>query len=938
MIPAYMKSLPKSIKEAEKKQKLINEGKAYEKAIQDVYYKYHKDKADKGSPLALGRALALGVDPVEAKSKIEQQNKNYAATTSKEDTEEYLRPINDEYLLEKGLEYGSYLAGPEMFEAGTLLKQGAKKLPGLLKNTLKKVNPSKLAKNKNIAFDKSYIPEQTFKTKKTSIYNPETKSYDVYEIDVPQEVIPGRSYEDVKHKMKSLRKDLGIGPVEHLMSKTFGSKTNAPSIAKDSGIWIDPQTGKLFDSNTRYWLNREYGNIPKPSIDETYLAKNHGRLIDSGLPYEEAESLLKSNALTKKRLMSDVPIDAPYVDAYEFTPGNISGYIKSGKGKSLEYEKGIEMLQKMSEEYPVLAQTSRIPTFYHGTTSASIPGMLKGEGLIPTGQLIKRGEVPFTGELFSGVTPSGINQTSLSTVSARNHQPALDYANAMAREKIDVQQKLQDWFTKGGRDEYIKDFANSPYFPKAEFRDDLYNKRLTQWNALSDEEKAIIQENYPIMIGINPRQGDASRFIYPKSDISNEVGISGNIDFDEIPSIFAPTDKIQVLQKYLGNKTKVLPIEDFSKSKWTGIDAGYKHGGWLNEYQKKGEVREPIYVSDKNDPKLKSYNDSLALYNLSQKAKKLFDANPVDPTLMDYNKKADALASKSKIEPTKLQLSGHAQNYPRDFDPAAMEEPWMVTYKKPVQPYIYKKPEEKEESRIVVYTDKAAFDKAYKAEMDSLNVRKVYDQSFKPGSKTRPLTKEEKEYWKDKKTGLVPNLVEYDPRYPNAGYFGHFKKPVIHNVYKEEPPPPPVKKKDKPKEKGLPPGVIRQWNFNSNVGPVMIYKKGDQEVGREYYRDGKPYETHYGDPTGKTTIDTIPFDPARIKKEGGWLDDEEFRRGGPYTPPKLKRKVKKQGTSKNIQSSINKLFTRNYDVFGPGGKNIYNPNVYKTGGWLDNLD
>jgi hypothetical protein len=29
-------------------------------------------------------------------------------------------------------------------------------------------------------------------------------------------------------------------------------------------------------------------------------------------------------------------------------------------------------------------------------------------------------------------------------------------------------------------------------------------------------------------------------------------------------------------------------------------------------------------------------------------------------------------------------------------------------------------------------------------------------------------------------------------------------------------------------------------------------------------------------------------------------------------------------------------------VFGPGGKNIYNPNVYKTGGestgWLDNLD
>ena len=71
---------------------------------------------------------------------------------------------------------------------------------------------------------------------------------------------------------------------------------------------------------------------------------------------------------------------------------------------------------------------------------------------------------------------------------------------------------------------------------------------------------------------------------------------------------------------------------------------------------------------------------------------------------------------------------------------------------------------------------------------------------------------------------------------------------------------------------------------------------------------------------------------------GGEIGEDDFRRGGPYTPPKLKRKVKKQGTSKNIQSSINKLFTRNYDVFGPSGKNIYNPNVYKTGGWLDNLD
>lgn len=72
---------------------------------------------------------------------------------------------------------------------------------------------------------------------------------------------------------------------------------------------------------------------------------------------------------------------------------------------------------------------------------------------------------------------------------------------------------------------------------------------------------------------------------------------------------------------------------------------------------------------------------------------------------------------------------------------------------------------------------------------------------------------------------------------------------------------------------------------------------------------------------------------ARMKKkqDGGWLDelDEEYRRGG---------QRRRRGTSKNIQSSINDLFRRNYDVYGPAGKNRYNPTAYKTGGWLDNVD
>ena len=301
-------------------------------------------------------------------------------------------------------------------------------------------------------------------------------------------------------------------------------------------------------------------------------------------------------------------------------------------------------------------------------------------------------------------------------------------------------------------------------------------------------------------------------------------------------------DMKRLYNKYIPSSGGAIPadfIPDY------GDVVTFQNGGLLDKMQKGG--RTPIVVDDKNNPKLKSYTDSLALYNLSQKAKKLFDVDPMDPTLEGYNKKANALASKSKIKPTKLQLSGYSQDYPKNFDPGAMEEPWMVTYKKPVQPYIYKKPEEKEQSRTDVYTDKALFDKAYKAEMDSINVRKTADQTFKPGNKTRPLTNKEKEEWKDKQTGLYPNVVEYNPAFPGSRYFGHFKKPVVHNVY-EEPVKEQSKKAEPKKTEAKKDYATRNVDFSSPYGPVM-----------KYY-----------DAAGKV-IRTEPYVLPQ-QKNGGWLD------------------------------------------------------------------
>jgi hypothetical protein len=77
-------------------------------------------------------------------------------------------------------------------------------------------------------------------------------------------------------------------------------------------------------------------------------------------------------------------------------------------------------------------------------------------------------------------------------------------------------------------------------------------------------------------------------------------------------------------------------------------------------------------------------------------------------------------------------------------------------------------------------------DPRLKSYQDSVYVRSKSSQKFQSGTKTRPLTSQEKKFWKDDETGLVPNLVEYrniDGK-ESGRYFGHYKKPVQPVEYK----------------------------------------------------------------------------------------------------------------------------------------------------------
>jgi hypothetical protein len=112
---------------------------------------------------------------------------------------------------------------------------------------------------------------------------------------------------------------------------------------------------------------------------------------------------------------------------------------------------------------------------------------------------------------------------------------------------------------------------------------------------------------------------------------------------------------------------------------------------------------------------------------------------------------------------------------------------------------------------------------------------------------------------------------------------------------------------------------MENFKFNKDKGIFDIY-----DVNPSHFFNPSNYMQYIKQKTRGPLFENMPY------KKGGWLDDEEFRRGG--------QKGLKKYTSKNIQSSVNDIMLRNETLFGPAGKKRYKPGLkYKDGGWLDNM-
>jgi hypothetical protein len=124
------------------------------------------------------------------------------------------------------------------------------------------------------------------------------------------------------------------------------------------------------------------------------------------------------------------------------------------------------------------------------------------------------------------------------------------------------------------------------------------------------------------------------------------------------------------------------------------IKAKMQNGGWLDQYQG-GGVRPPIYTSDFNDPRLQRFNDSLYNYNLTRKypqeGRDFYKEERVNSTHI-RPRLAGTVIYPNNIRGQMKPIRWDNYVTGAGFD-ERIPEYSVARYKKPVQPYVYRKPE-----------------------------------------------------------------------------------------------------------------------------------------------------------------------------------------------------------------------------------------------------
>ncbi|WP_455285936.1 hypothetical protein [Cupriavidus necator] len=205
-----------------------------------------------------------------------------------------------------------------------------------------------------------------------------------------------------------------------------------------------------------------------------------------------------------------------------------------------------------------LDRISQGSTNFHGSRSASllafspsIPLNLRGR-LNPTGDMLRSGWAPHSGELGNALEPNSLNNRYVSVVDRMNLLTSYSYATTL---------HSQPWSAENTQSKLESNIDGDPTFVNNKRQ--LYKLQLNQWNAFPEGgvERDLINQNFSVLYGI--RLGESE--VLEKGGMPGEIGVRDGISSDKIRMIFVPDEHVQQVRDYLqGQGYPMIPVNSLA--------------------------------------------------------------------------------------------------------------------------------------------------------------------------------------------------------------------------------------------------------------------------------------------------------------------------------------------------------------------------------------
>ncbi|MBT3835822.1 hypothetical protein HOD05_02815 [Candidatus Woesearchaeota archaeon] len=197
-------------------------------------------------------------------------------------------------------------------------------------------------------------------------------------------------------------------------------------------------------------------------------------------------------------------------------------------------------------------------TYYHGSGSASLVGVLSNNfpGLMPIATLFREGGVSYGGEGNVAQVIENVD-SFISTVTGGHLYVAIDYA---------TKEGTRSWTPEIGKKNLniirqLLKLKENPLRKLGKVFFKVENRRIRLWKQLSDEERDLIQNPFPIIYRFN-EDGEFHNNLYFQS--GREVCVTKTIGVDDL-NIHVPLSQIDRVERMARSKGHSPKILDFSE-------------------------------------------------------------------------------------------------------------------------------------------------------------------------------------------------------------------------------------------------------------------------------------------------------------------------------------------------------------------------------------